>query len=31
MAEFPIPEIAAVPESQSSRKGQFGLRWSRRS
>jgi hypothetical protein len=25
MAEFPIPEIAATPESQSSRKGQFGV------
>lgn len=25
MAEFPIPEIAAVPESQSSKKGQFGV------
>jgi chloride channel protein, CIC family len=25
MAEFPIPEIAAVPERQSSKKGQFGV------
>src|SRR5579875_1280391 len=25
MAEFPIPEIAAVPEKQSSKKGQFGV------
>jgi chloride channel protein, CIC family len=25
MAEFPIPEIAAIPEAQSSRKGQFGV------
>src|SRR6202161_45397 len=25
MAEFPIPEIAATPESQSNRKGQFGV------
>jgi H+/Cl- antiporter ClcA len=25
MAEFPIPEQAAIPESQSSRKGQFGV------
>lgn len=25
MAEFPIPEMAAVPESQSSKKGQFGV------
>jgi H+/Cl- antiporter ClcA len=25
MAEFPIPEIAAVPVSQSSKKGQFGV------
>ncbi|MGB9031827.1 MAG: chloride channel protein, partial [Acidobacteriaceae bacterium] len=25
MAEFPIPEIAATPESQSNRKGQFGI------
>ena len=25
MAEFPIPEIAAIPEKQSSRKGQFGV------
>jgi chloride channel protein, CIC family len=25
MAEFPIPEIAASPESQSNKKGQFGI------
>src|ERR1700728_975683 len=25
MAEFPIPEMAATPESQSNRKGQFGV------
>ena len=25
MAEFPIPEIAATPESQSNKKGQFGV------
>lgn len=25
MAEFPIPELAGVPESQSSKKGQFGV------
>ena len=25
MAEFPIPEQAAIPESQSSKKGQFGV------
>jgi H+/Cl- antiporter ClcA len=25
MAEFPIPEAAATPESQSNRKGQFGV------
>jgi H+/Cl- antiporter ClcA len=25
MAEFPIPEMAAMPESQSNRKGQFGV------
>jgi H+/Cl- antiporter ClcA len=25
MAEFPMPEIAAVPEQQSSKKGQFGV------
>ncbi|MGC2300223.1 MAG: hypothetical protein WA476_15550, partial [Acidobacteriaceae bacterium] len=25
MAEFPIPEIAAMPESQSNKKGQFGV------
>jgi chloride channel protein, CIC family len=25
MAEFPIPEMAAIPESQSSKKGQFGV------
>src|SRR5579863_10242336 len=25
MAEFPIPEIAANPESQSNKKGQFGV------
>ena len=25
MAEFPIPEVAANPESQSNKKGQFGV------
>jgi len=25
MAEFPIPEMAAIPETQSSKKGQFGV------
>jgi chloride channel protein, CIC family len=25
MAEFPIPEVAAIPEAQSSKKGQFGV------
>jgi H+/Cl- antiporter ClcA len=25
VAEFPIPELAAIPESQSSKKGQFGV------
>ena len=25
MAEFPIPEMAAIPEGQSSKKGQFGV------
>jgi chloride channel protein, CIC family len=25
VAEFPIPEIATIPETQSSRKGQFGV------
>src|SRR5579875_646579 len=25
MAEFPIPEVAAIPERQSSKKGQFGV------
>jgi hypothetical protein len=25
MAEFPIPEIAAAPEYQSIKKGQFGV------
>ncbi len=25
MAEFPIPEMAAIPEAQSSKKGQFGV------
>lgn len=25
MAEFPIPEIAGIPEAQSSKKGQFGV------
>ena len=25
MAEFPIPEMAAIPEAHSSRKGQFGV------
>ena len=25
MAEFPIPEVAATPEAQSSQKGQFGV------
>ncbi|HEX4156589.1 MAG TPA: chloride channel protein [Acidobacteriaceae bacterium] len=25
MAEFPIPELAAIPESQSNKKGQFGV------
>ena len=25
MADFPIPEIASVPESQSSKKGEFGV------
>ncbi len=25
MAQFPIPEIAGIPEKQSSKKGQFGV------
>ena len=31
MAEFPIPEMAAIPEAQSSKKGQFGVPSNQRS